>query len=363
MSTVAIGTPSYGGKKKENSRLKDGDNIYRILPPLGELAAEGVWAVYECLHWGFKGTKGMRPFRCIQKKDFNTKMVKVQCPECDRIAEKLAVVEDTKAKLKADGKSKEFIDEHVKPLTDWLYSHNLDKKWYVNALTMDGKITRLAIPHKMYVQLQEKITELVTKKGIDPIAVDGGVWFNLKRTGMGNQTAHSVSVEEETVMAEVNGKKTPLPMIKQAPLTQEIINRLGAEAHDLKNSFRTLSFDDIKRLVTSGGDPEVVDAVFSAGEFTRDAATPDDPEPGTVASTVGTNNAALAGTSNNASGVANSVADDAAALKAKLEAQMAALKAQLEAAAKPAAPAASGAGKSAANMTDDEFIKQFGFTK
>src|SRR4051812_43763333 len=98
-TNVAIGTPQYGGKKKNNSRLVDGDNVYRILPPLFELASEGVWAVYECLHWGFKGSKGMRPFRCIQKKDFKTKMVKVQCPECDQIAQRVASKEAIEAKL------------------------------------------------------------------------------------------------------------------------------------------------------------------------------------------------------------------------------------------------------------------------
>lgn len=357
--TVAIGTPQYGGKKKNNSRLVDGDNIYRILPPLGELAAEGVWAVYECLHWGFKGSKGMRPFRCIQKKDFKTKMVKVQCPECDRILEKLTTLEDTKRKLEAEGKTKAFIDEHVKPLADWLYSHNLDKKWYVNALTMDGKITRLAIPHKMYVQLQEKINEVITKKQIDPIAADAGVWFNMKRTGTGNQTSHSVTVEEESVMAEVNGKKMPLPVVKQAPLTQEVIARLGNEAHDLKNSFRTLSYDDIKRLVTSGGDPEVVDSVFSSGEFTRNVAEApdaDEPDPGTAASTKNT-----AAPAPQPSSAASTVGDAAAAMRAQFEKQMADMQAKFEADLKKAsAPAGS---TPAANLTDDEFIKQFGFSK
>lgn len=356
--TLAIGTPSYGGKKKNNSRLVDGDNVYRILPPLGELAAEGIWAVYECLHWGFKGTKGMRPFRCIQKKDFKTKMIKVQCPECNRIAEKLATLEDHKKRLEAEGKSKADVEEQLKPLSDWLFSHNLDKKWYVNALTMDGKITRLALPHRMYVQLQEKISEVI-KDGVDPIAVDGGVWFNLKRSGTGNQTTHSVSVVQETVMAEINGVKKPVPVNKAAPLTADVIQRLTAEAHDLKNSFRTLGFEDINRLVTSGGSPEVVDAVFSAGEFDRSPVTPDadEPEPGAVAKAPEAPKPLLPPETLKKVATAD---DD---VRAKLEAQMKAMQEQYAALAKPPETPPPAANAPAAKLTDEDFIKQFGFSK
>lgn len=373
--TVAIGNPQYGGKKKNNSRLVDGDNVYRILPPLGELAAEGVWAVYECLHWGFKGSKGMRPFRCIQKKDFKTKMVKVQCPECDQIAQREAVVKEQTEKLKAAGKSDAEIKEHLKPLSDWLFSHNLDKKWYVNALATDGKITRLAIPHKMYTQLQQVINDLVSGKSnagvpVEPIGVDGGVWFNLIRTGKGLETTHRVEVVKETVMAEVNGKKVPMAVIKSAPLTQDVIARLGAEAHDLKNSFRSLVFAEIKSLVDSGGDPEIVDSVFSQGEVAAEraadaagaAAPEEEPEPGATAG--GVNAAAPAPTPAPAPDAAAAAAAQIAALQAQLAALTTA-KAPTSAPAPTPAPApkaAPAAASPAAQLTDDEFIKQFGFS-
>lgn len=394
--TVAIGNPQYGGKKKNNSRLVDGDNVYRILPPLGELAAEGVWAVYESLHWGFKGTRGMRPFKCIQKKDFKTKMIKVQCPECDQIAQREATVKDQTEKLKKAGKSDAEIKDHLKPLTDWLFSHNLDKKWYVNALTTDGKITRLAMPHKMYVQLQQVINDLVSGKSnggvpVEPIGVSGGVWFNLIRTGKGKDTTHRVEVVTETVMADVGGKKVPMQMIKSAPLTEEVISRLTNEAHDLKNSFRALTYAEIKTLVESGGDPEIVDSVFSQGEVAADraadaagAAEPDEePENGAVAGGITVTGGAVPGQGVTGTGLG---ADAAAARVAELQAQMIAMQAQFAAqmeavkngaggaatgsvgavpapAPAPApAPKPAAATTPAAAMSDDDFIKQFGFS-
>jgi hypothetical protein len=387
MTTVAIGTPQYGGKKKLNFKLQDGENIYRILPPLGELAADGTWAVYQCQHWGYKGSKGMRPFLCIQKKDFKTKMIKVQCPECDKIAEKNATLEDHKTRLKAEGKTDAQIEEQLKPLSDYLYAHNLDKKWFVNALTQDGKIGRLAIPHKMYVQLQETITDLVTKKSIDPIGVDGGVWFNLIRSGKGNQTSHRVTLVEEGTEAVVGGKKITVAMVKSAPLTPEVIARLGAEAYDLKASFRALTYDEIKRIVSSGGDPDIVDSVFSAGDIqprSENVATGDDePEAGAVASSVNVAPVvapAVTSTPTAAQAQATQVevvaVDPTVAMRAQFEAQLKAMQAQFAAqlaatpaavpattvtVTQPAAAAPAAPASPAAAMNDDDFIKQFGF--
>lgn len=391
MANIAIGQAKYGGKKKNNFRLQEGSNVYRILPPLGELAAEGIWAIYDSLHWGYKGGDGrMKPFKCPQKKNFKTKMVTVQCPECDKIAEKKAMLDDHVKRLEAGGASKEQIAEHVKPLTDWLFSHNLDKKWYLNVASPDGKIGRLAIPHKMYTQLQEIITDLVTKQGVDPIGVEGGVWFDLIRTGKGLQTTHRVTVVEQTEM--VNGR--PMRVYKPAPLTQEMLNRLGDEAYDLKNAVRTLDFNQISIIVGSNGDPDIVDSAFGGGEITESKAATvaaraaeAEEEPESFVSAMPTANAlraapVAAAPAPVAAPTAAPAVDPAAAMKAAFEKQMAEMQAEfarkLAAAAQPAAAvpvvittapvaqtvtAPAPVAAPAAALSDDDFIKQFGFSK
>lgn len=377
--SIAIGAPQYGSRKKLNFRLQDGENVYRILPPLGELAAEGVWSVYDCIHWGYKGSRGARPFKCIQRKDFKTKMIRVQCPECDKIAEQKALLDSTMAQKKAEGATDEVIKEFVKPLSDWLFSHNLDKKWYLNVLTPDGKVGRLAIPHKMYTQLQEVIAELVEKKHVDPIGVSGGVWFNFIRTGKGTQTSHRVSYVEETVMADVGGKKIAVSSIKPAPLTEDVISRLSNEAHDLKNSSRTLTFDEIQRIVFSGGDPEVVDGIYSTGEISSAPATTheaDEPDAGTVA-TMSRPSANVMAAPQVAAPVPQQaspapapvastpvaptvpVVDPMVAQKAALEAEVKALQEKM--AKLQGGTSAAKSAPSPAHLDDDTFIKQFGF--
>ncbi|WNM70291.1 ssDNA binding protein [Myxococcus phage Mx1] len=355
---VVVGTPVYGAKKKNNFRLKDGDNIYRILPPLGSLAAEGKWAVFEKIHWGYRGSNGVRTFRCIEKKNFKTKMITQQCPECDLIAEKKTLHDATvKAKL-AEGMTEDQAKEYVKPLADWLFSHNLDKKWYVNAVTQDGQIGRLAIPHKMYELLQQLITELVTNKGVDPIGVNGGLWFNLKRSGTGRNTVHSVSVVE--IERVIEGQT--MSMRKPAPLTQDVLSRLGAEAYDLGDGFRSLNYDDIKRIVSSGGDPEEVDQVFSTGERAANPTTQtaskgmvlsavgnDDgePDPDAVSGVMPTVVTPMSSTPPPLAAPPVAPQIDSAALIAQLQAQLQALQTPKKASANEA-------------MDDETFMKNFG---
>lgn len=270
--TQPIGTPQYGAGRKKNFKLKDGSNHYRVLPPFGKLAPEGKWAIYESVHWGYKGSRGARNFRCIQEKGRDG-ILKRECPECTLIATRKA---DYDARLKdlveRQGKTKKEAQEYLKPLGDWLFSHNRDSKWYLNALSTSGEIGRLAIPHKMYRALQAAITGpngLITKKNLDPIAIEGGVFFDLERTGMGNETNHVVRVVTELV--EKDGDT--FEKIKRAPLTDELLKRMQAEAYDLSNMYRTLTADEITRLTTSGGDPSVVDSVFTTPESRSQTAT------------------------------------------------------------------------------------------
>ena len=261
MTTQPIGSPSYGSVKSNHttSRLKEGSNIYRILPPFGKLASDGRWAVYDSIHWGYKSSKGIRTFRCIQKKDNKTKMIKQSCPECDLIAaRKKDHDEQFKTLTETNKMSPDDAREFLKPLSGWLRDHNLDKKWYLNALSPAGEIVRLAIPHKMYQSLMEVIQELL-KMGVDPIAANKGVFLNFKRTGMGLNTVHRCTVEKETFM--VDGQ--PAERIKLAPLTEETLNKMQQEGWDLSNMFRDLPDSEIQRLINGNGDTDVVDSVFA----------------------------------------------------------------------------------------------------
>ena len=49
---MKIGTVNYGTQKKR-LKIVDGNNIFRILPPLGEMAEIGKWHKYYRVEWGY----------------------------------------------------------------------------------------------------------------------------------------------------------------------------------------------------------------------------------------------------------------------------------------------------------------------
>ena len=79
---VALGKSNYGGGgKKTYFKLKDGDNVYRILPPMFDLAEKGVWTKYYAVEYGYYNTQGkMRPFLACRVVNKKTKMVEVESP-------------------------------------------------------------------------------------------------------------------------------------------------------------------------------------------------------------------------------------------------------------------------------------------
>src|SRR5678815_2964475 len=114
------GKAKYGSDQKFQKTGKPGkgpgNNFILVMPPMFSLAEEGKWAVYYTTHWGYSGnhpsdqTKTVvRPFRCIEDRDFRSKMVRQACPECDNFRAKEEEAKALEAELKKQGLSKDEI--------------------------------------------------------------------------------------------------------------------------------------------------------------------------------------------------------------------------------------------------------------
>jgi len=157
--------------------LKDGQNIFRLIPPVAKFSPDGSWYKYHKQHWGYgvkmdSGKMSPRTFACPQDVDFKTKKVKVPCAECDLIAQNEAAIE--RAKVKAQGLDPASRRTLLQPLADFRKSHNLDKKYYVNVKSGDGVFSYMALPYKVFDQMRTEMKNLKSQ-GMDAFDVDGGV--------------------------------------------------------------------------------------------------------------------------------------------------------------------------------------------
>lgn len=245
---MEIGQANYSGTKtKKHEKIKDGNNIYRILPPLGSQAAKGFWNKYVKVEWGYKDSKGnLRPFQDVRKVNFKSKMVEVESA-AHLFREKL----DAQFKAQVEQfKAGQLTKEQLEQAKKYKESFNLDKKYYMNAINMAGEIVVLKIGQKALDGLKAEIKKL-QERGIDPLSVDNGRFFNFYREGSGLSTVYSVSVHKEIVVQ--NGEELEKPIVHK--LDAGIIARLATEAMDLGDldkMYPIITPQEVEEIVKGG---------------------------------------------------------------------------------------------------------------
>lgn len=248
--TMELGKAKYSSEKKEVFKIKDGDNVFRVLPPMGKLAKAGVYSRYYRVVWGYKDTKGSnRPFVSPRVQNFQTKMIDVDCAAFNR-SEKLKTLKDDAIKQAKDFAKKgqplpEALKEKIEDLKDQVKRFNIDSKNHMNAMDPQGKIGLLKLAGRGFTALKQVFKDLESK-GVDATGVEGGRFMVINRTGSALDTAYAVREYKEQVQtAEYGLVEKPVPH----SLTPAIISRLEAEAFQLDEIYPTPSSKQVQLIV------------------------------------------------------------------------------------------------------------------
>lgn len=270
---MELGKTKLGGERKEIFKIKDGDNIYRPLPPMGKLAKQGVMSRYFRVVWGYKDSEGnLRPFISPRVQNFKTRMIEVDCAAFNRVmALKDEFTESTK-QAKELAKNKQPIPLELKKRLEELNDlvgkkgrFNIDSKHHFNAIAQDGTIGLLKLAGYGFKAMKALFKQL-EGSGVDPSAVENGRFLNFNRQGTGLDTQYTVSEIKQTIQTEEYGE-----VQKDIPhtLNEAVIGRLSAEAYELDDIYPAPSEEDVARIVAASmiSDEEmgkVVDEIFGA---------------------------------------------------------------------------------------------------
>lgn len=254
--SVKIGTANYGDNfvKRNYWSLKDGESVFRIVPPLGDLADAGRWSFFYSVHFGYKNTKGkMKPFQSPLVKNRKTKMVETPDAALERIDTLKA--KQASAKAAGDGVTAEKIGLLLK-------QYNLDNNHHVIAIDEQGNIGILKLRHRAKLALDAEIKAL-RDKGVDPLSVDNGRFFIFRRSGTALDTTFQVKVKQ--AQRDIPGVGTVYQDVVHV-LTSELINRLSKEAPPLDKLHKRLTSDEVARIVKESdlmtGRSPVLDELF-----------------------------------------------------------------------------------------------------
>lgn len=250
---MKIGKASYSaGNRKEVFKIKDGDNVYRPLPPLGDLADQGRWSVYYRVCWGYKDKSGKnRPFVSPRVQNFKTKMIEVDCAAFNRSMrlkdEYQDAVKAAKEQSKAGKPLTDAQKEELEAKKAKMMDYNLDSKHYLNAIDLEGRIGLLKLGARAMKSLRS-LGKKLESEGVDICGLEGR-YVNISRAGTGLDTEYQVFEYKTNVEVEIDGKKEIVQRSMPHKLDDSIINRLEKEAYELNKLYPEPSEEEVATMV------------------------------------------------------------------------------------------------------------------
>lgn len=333
---------------------EDGDNEYRVAPPVKQHRHDGIWFTKYNLHYGYSIPNPKdsekpfgKPFLCIEQKNWDTGMITQECPECSLIRERQKAL-DTEIDRRKQQLMKNGMDEaaaleqagkSVQSLKRWFRDHNIDRRYYMLAKDATNTWGILKLKKTALEAMKTALGKYTKKNGKDGFDPKEGVWISITRSGEKLETKYAAEIATEDLG---NGTMR----VKTGPLTPNDAAAIQS-LPDLDSIFskQALTYEQIKLLAGSDNNPAVTTKIFKRGtEDVEDTATTE--IRGQQATT----------SLNTTPAVQSAPVDPKAAAKAALLAQLAALDAP--------APATNGAKVDEyADMDGDAFDKKFGLTK
>jgi hypothetical protein len=272
--SVAIGKPSTGGgssssrPKRNYARIKQGKNVWRVLPALGKLAEKGVWKSWHEVIFGFKTTEGyMRPFESCQVKNRKANIIETRDVARDFITASEEELKEVAAALKKSPKDAELLARHEE-LEGYVGFDNgqysLEKFFAVNAINLQGEVAMLQIKYKEMLAFEEARKKLIEEDGVDPVDVDG-CFVSFDKSGKSFETLVSVTPFYEK--DATGARRLKMHVIDDAELT-----KIAAGYFELDELYPRPSAEEVKAMFEGG--PEVVESVMEKyrTQYSKEAA-------------------------------------------------------------------------------------------
>jgi hypothetical protein len=235
-------------KEWKRHKVKDGHNIYRILPPFGEASNGYPYRKWQII-WGLTDPESgrARPFASSMTSE-------KRCPITEYVYQLKDRAETMAAELKTAGTSEEEVRARLNDLQN-LIGNLIPKTVYVyNAADKAGEVGLLELKSTAHKDMKTKMNEYINDYNQDPTSLssaddDSGVWFDVIRsneTGKFRDTKYEVKKVQAKVR-EANGKVSFVD--DRSPLPDSIVENYDNMAYDLSAIYQTKSYDELQQVL------------------------------------------------------------------------------------------------------------------
>jgi len=248
-SKIKLNLDSLKSRKEwKRHKVKDGHNVFRILPPFGENSNGYPYRKWQII-WGLIDPESgrARPYA-------DSVIAEKRSPVVEFVNELKARAEKMNAALTAAGATEDEVAERLKGLNT-LIGDLVPRTCYVyNACDKAGEVGLLELKATAHKDMKEKMNKYIQDYNQDPTSLnsaddDSGVWFDVIRTndtGKFRDTKYSVE-KVQTKKKDANGKISFVD--DQSPLPDAVVENFENLAYDLSAIYQQKTYEDLAEIL------------------------------------------------------------------------------------------------------------------
>jgi hypothetical protein len=231
-------------------KVKDGSNLFRILPPFGESSNGYPYRKWQII-WGLSDpeTGRMRPFASSMTSE-------KQCPVTEYVAQLKKKAETLKSQLQAAGTSEEDIKDRLSSLNKLISDLSPKTVYIYNAVDKSGEVGLLELKSTAHKKMKTEMNKYVQDYNQDPTSLnsaddDSGVWFNITRQGLGRDTEYDV---EKSQIKTKNAQGRISFEDDRSPIPESVVDNYANLGYDLSGVYQVKSYDELKEVLDANMD-------------------------------------------------------------------------------------------------------------
>jgi hypothetical protein len=256
---IKINLDSLKSRKEwKRHKVKDGHNIYRILPPFGDNSNGYPYRKWQIV-WGLVDPESgrARPYA-------DTFMSEKRSPVTEFINELKARAEKMNIQLTQQGSSEEEISERLKGLNTLIGDLVPRTSYIYNACDKAGEVGLLELKATAHKDMKVRMNEYIQDYNQDPTSVnsaddDSGLWFDVVRsneTGKFRDTKYEVKKVQTKVKSASGGVSF---VDDRSPLPDAVVENWENLAYDLSAIYQQKTYDELKEILQANL-PRIIEA-------------------------------------------------------------------------------------------------------
>lgn len=247
MANIKINLDSLKTRREwKRHKVKDGSNVYRILPPFGEASNGYPYKKWQII-WGLVDPDSGRP------RPFASSMTsEKKCPVTEYVGELKKKAEVLKSQLASAGVSEEDQKLRLTALNKLISDLNPKTVYIYNAADKSGDVGLLEIKSTAQKKMKAEMAQYIQDYNQDPTSLqsedtDSGLWFNITRAGLGRDTEYDVKKMQIKTKNPATGKISFED--DRSPLPDSVVENYDNLAYDLNSVYQVKSYDELTEVL------------------------------------------------------------------------------------------------------------------